>query len=251
MVAGALAATGAALRPVEAPVWAQMQAGEPALRLDSGVASTEQALVRGLLGGFRAAAADFAWLEAYEAAEAHDLPATESLLHLVTVIDPRPVYFWLNGARIVACDLPGWRIEAAGGYDRVPVGVQERIRHDQARRALRLLAEGRKFHPTTAALWIEQANIELTQLGDMAGAAESYRRAWEQPQAPYFAARLHAELLRRLGRKTEALAWLVQLHPQLPADDEAAGAELVLARIRDLERELRLPSGATYQPAHR
>lgn len=181
-----------------------------------------------------------------EAAEAHDLPATESLLHLVTVIDPRPLYFWVNGARIMAYDMPVWRLEAAGDDVRVSVAVRDRIAQDQARRALDLLAEARRFHPDSAALWIEQANIEFNRLGDMAAAAESYRRAWELPGAPFYAARLHAVLLRRLGRNAEALVWLVKLHPQLPANDEAAGADLVLARIRELEHELGVPAGQGY-----
>ncbi len=223
-----------------------MAAMEPALRLDSGGGSSEPAVVSGLLGGFRAPIADIAWLEMAEAAEARDLAATESLLHLVTVIDPRPLYFWVNGARIMAYDMPAWQLEAAGGEGRVSVAVRERITQGQARRALELLAKARRFHPDSAALWIEQADIELNRLGDTAAAAESYRHAWEQPGAPYFAARLHAVLLRRLGRKAEALAWLVKLHPQLPAADESAGADLVLARIRELERELGVSPGQGY-----
>ena len=229
-----------------APVWVALEAGEPARRLDPGVASSEQAVVSGLLGGFRVAVADIVWLEMAEAAAEHDLPATESLLHLVTLIDPRPLYFWVNGARIMAYDMPAWQMEAIGSDVRLSVAVRERIGQGQARQALRLLAEARRFHPESAALWIEQANIELHRLGDTAAAAESYRRAWQQPGAPYYAARLHAEMLRRLGRKTDALAWLVQLHPQLPPADESAGAELVLARIRDLERELGVPAGQGY-----
>ena len=251
MIAVGLALMGFTLRPIEAPVWAGMQAREPALRLDSSAVGTEQAVVVGLLGGFRAAAADFLWLEVYGAAEEHDLPATESLVHLVTVIDPRPLYFWLNGAGIMAYDMPAWRIEAAGGYDRVPATVQTRIGQEQARRALQLLEAATRFHPASAAPWIERANIELNRLGDPAAAAESYRRASEQPGAPYFAARLHAELLRRLGRKADALAWLVKLHPQLPPAEESAGAGLVLARIRELERELGVPAGQTYRPKSR
>ena len=248
VIGGGLAAAGWVLRPVMAPVWATMEAGVPALRLDPGLASSEQAVVSGLLGGFRAAVADIAWLEMAEAAEAHDLAATESLLHLSTRIDPRPLYFWVNGARIMAYDMPVWQIDAAGGDVRVAVAVRKRISTGQARRALDLLAEARRFHPDSAVLWIEQANIELNRLGDTAAAAESYRRAWEQPRAPYYAARLHAELLRRLDRKAEALAWLVKLHTHLSPSDEAAGADLVFARIRDLERELGVPTGQGYRP---
>lgn len=231
MAMGWLALTGLVLRPVEH-------------RLDSGPALVEparQAAVRALLGGFRAAAADVAWLHASAAAERRNGPVAEAWLHLVTVLDPRPVYFWVNGARIMAYDIPRWRIEAECDGQDVPAAVQRRIRAEQAKRAVRFLDEARGFHPASAALWIERANIQLNQLGDVAGAAESYRRASEQPDAPYFAARLHAEMLRRLGRKHEALAWLVQLLPRLPATDEAAGAELVRERIRELEREMAGP----------
>jgi hypothetical protein len=249
VVFGGLALAGLGLRPVEAPLWAAIRAGEPALRLDSRTAATEQGVVLGLLGGLRAAVADIVWLRADALAERHDLPATESALKLVTVIDPRPLYFWLNGARIVAYDMPGWRVAAAGGYATVPVAAQERIGREQAQRALALLDEAMKFHPASASLWIERANLELNRLGDVPGAAASYRRAWEQPNAPFYAARLHAELLRRQGRQADALAWLVRLHPQLPAGDESAGADLVLARIRDLERELGVPAAQAYRPA--
>lgn len=248
-VAGGLTATHVALRPVEAPLWAALRAEQPALRLDSAGAVAGQGVTLGVLGGFRAIVADFTWLRVFVIWEKRDLPATETLLRLVTAIDPRPVYFWLNGARIVAYDMTSWRIAAAGGYDAVPPARQERIGVEQAQLALRRLDEAMAFHPASADLWIERANIELNRLHDPAAAAECYRRAWEQPGAPYYTARLHAEMLRRAGRKAEALAWLVRLHPQLPPKDEAAGAELVLGRIRDLERELAVPPERTYRPS--
>jgi tetratricopeptide (TPR) repeat protein len=250
-MAAGLVATGFACGPLETPVENARQAGEPSWQLDSNAAAAEQALVSGVLGGFRAAVADFLWLQVFGCSAEHDLPATESLLHLVTVVDPRPLYFWLNAARITACDMPVWRIESAGGCERLPRIAQERIERDQAERALALLDEAEKFHPASSALWIERANIELNRLHDPAAAAECYRRAWAQPGAPFYAARLHAELLRRLGRKAEALAWLVKLHPQLPAKNEAAGAALVLARIRALERELEVPELKRYRPTCR
>ncbi len=244
-----LALTGWGLRGVESSLWMVVRAGQPGLRLDSSVVSAGQGVLLGVLGGVRSAVADGSWIRMSLAWEERDLAATESWLHLVAAVDPEPLYFWLNGARIMAYDLPEWRIDAAGGRGRVPMGVQQRIIREQAQRALAHLDEARKFHPASAALWIERANIELNQLGDLSAAAASYRRAWEQPNAPFFAARLHAELLRRLGKKQEALAWLVTLHPQLPAIDEAAGADLVLTRIRALERELGISAEHAYRPS--
>jgi hypothetical protein len=54
--------------------------------------------------------------------------------------------------------------------------------------------------------------------------------------------------LRRAGRRPEALAWLREIHPALPAGDPGAGAELVLQRIRELEAELGVPAGEAYRP---
>lgn len=246
-IIGGLALTGALMRRIEAPLWAVLRAEQPALRLDSAGAAAGQGVTLGLLGGFRAIVADFTWLRLHVLWEQRDLPATDTLLRLVTAVDPRPLYFWVNGARIIAFDMTAWRIAAAGGYAALPAAQQERIGAEQARLAIRRLDEAMAFHPANAALWVERANIELNRLHDVAAAAASYRRASEQPGAPDYAARLHAELLKRLGRKAEALAWLIRLHPQLPPADEATA--VVLGRIRDLEQELRVPPAARYRPA--
>jgi hypothetical protein len=248
VIFGGLALTGSLLHPVESRLWAETRATQPALRQEALGAAAGRGLTFGVLGGFRAIAADFTWVRVYALWEKRDLPAVETLLRLVTTLDPRPLYFWLNGARMLAYDMPAWRIAAAGGYDAVPEGEQRRIDAEQARLALRRLDEAAQFHPASAELWVERANIELTRARDVMAAAESYRHAWEQPNGPYYAARLHAEMLKRIGRKAEALTWLVKLHPQLPPNDEAAAADLVLARIRELERDLGVPAGERYVP---
>ncbi|HTO02050.1 MAG TPA: hypothetical protein VL069_00040, partial [Opitutus sp.] len=191
-----------------------------------------------VLGGFRAIAADLVWLKSYFAWERRDVDATEPLLQLTTVLDGRPLSFWLNGARIIAFDITAWRIDAAHGVGPVPESARTRLAELQGHRALLFLQRGLAQHPHRASLWIERANIELNCLHDPSLAAESYRRASEQPDAPYFSARIYAELLRRLGRKEEALAWLVELYPRLPVHVEAAAADVVLGRIHQLEDEL-------------
>jgi tetratricopeptide (TPR) repeat protein len=250
MIGVVLGLTGAGMSRIAAPVWSDLRAREPALRLDSKVAAAGQGLTLALLGGFRGLVADATWIRLYTLWERRDLPGTDTLIHLVPSIDPRPVYFWLNGARIMGYDFPVWRIEGAGGFDVVPAALQTRISQEQARLAIAHLNAAMTFHPASAELWVERGNIELNRLHDLESAAESYRRAWEQPNAPYYAARLHAEMLRRLGRKREALDWLIKLYPQLPLDDEAAGAALVLSRIGDLERELGVPTAEKYRPGN-
>jgi len=239
---------GAALHELEAPVWRAARERSLELRVPADDAVVGQGVTLGMLGGFRAITADFLWLRMYSIWEQRDLPATQTLLSAVSAVDPRPLYFWLNGTRILAYDMPVWRIEAAGGYDVASPAEQKRFRAEQAAMALRRLAAAMRFHPASAELWIERANIELNQLGDLSAAAASYRRAWEQPHAPYYAARLHAEMLRRAGRHAEAYAWLRQLHPGLPRDEEAAAADVVLVRIRELERTLGVAPENCYVP---
>lgn len=246
-----LAATHFALRPIEAPAWNELRARGAGLDAAGMEVAVGQGVVAGLLGGFRSLAADFLWLKANADWEESDLPATQTTIRAVTAIDPRPLYFWVNGARMIAFDMPVWRIEQAGGFDVVPLSVQKRIETEQARVALGLLAEAQRAHPDNPTLVIEVANIHLRKLGDTATAAELYREAAELPGAPFYAARIHAELLRQLGRQREALAWLVRLHPTLPRDEPEAMAGIVLARIRELEDELGIPPSARYIPNFR
>ncbi len=246
VVAG-LAGAGAGLQRLAAPVWAAERARQPALRLDSSLTAAGQGVTLGLLGGFRALAADATWIRVFALWERRDLAGVQNLIQLVATLDPRPAYFWINGARIMGHDFAAWRMAAAGGYDTLTESERRRIDREQAQLALRHLDAAMAFHPASADLWIERAGIELNRLHDPAAAAESYRRAWQQPRAPYYAARLHAELLRRAGKPRDALTWLVKLHPTLPPDDESAGAASVLGRIRELEKELGVPPALAYR----
>lgn len=200
------------------------------------------------LGGWRTIAADFLWLRVQAAWERRDLPATHTAILMVTQMDPRPILFWLNGARMIAYDMPEWRIEAAGGHDRVPIAWRDKVYAEHARLGLELLDRARAHLGEHHALWVEAANIFSKKLQDYNAAAECFRRAALQPNAPYYVARLHAEMLRRSGRQAEALAYLVRLHPSLPPHEEEAMAPLVLSRIQELENELQIDPRRRYRP---
>jgi hypothetical protein len=233
-----LALTGAALRAVVKPVREARRGPQASPDFSSIKLVATHGLSFGVLGGFRAVAADLVWLKTYVAWEQRDAPATESLLQLATALDGRSIYFWLNGARMIAYDIPAWQYDDAQRLRSIHEVERTRIFESQAQRALLFLQRGMEVHSASSALWIERANIQLNCLRDVTSAAESYRRASQQPDAPYFPARIHAELLRRLGRESEALAWLTELYPNLPKHVESAAAELVLTRIRDLEHAL-------------
>jgi hypothetical protein len=201
-----------------------------------------------MLGGFRSLAADLLWLRANACWEGCDIAGTRSALALVAAVDPRPVDFWINGARMIGYDMPVWRIDALGGDEAVPAVVRRRYAEEQALAAIAHLERAFASHPGDPLIEIEIANLQLQRLGDVAAAAEHYRRAAVQPTAPFYAARIHAELLRRLGREREALRYLVALHPGLPPRNPYAMADTVLERIRELEVSLRLAPADRYRP---
>lgn len=238
---------GLALRPLEAPAWEQTRAKQPALRLESLKDALGQGVTVGLLGGFRAIVADFFWIRTNSIWEKNDIPGTQTSIKLVTAIDPRPLYFWLNGSRMIAYDMPNWRIDKAGGYDAVPDAVKRRFDEEQSSIAIKYLETALDFHPDQPLLLLEIGNVHLNRLKDVETASRYYLEASKRPDAPYYAARIYAELLRRLDRKQEAYEFLKKLYPTLPHDDLMAQALVVLDRIRELEGELEIPSDQRFR----
>lgn len=181
-----------------------------------------------MVAGLRPLAAGACWLRANLAWERREGSATTAWVRFTVAADPRPAYFWLNGARIFAYDMPDWT--AGAGAAEVQACAQ---------RALRFLEDGLEQHGNDPLLLVEMANIHLHRRRDPEMAAIYYRRAAELPGAPFYAARIHAELLQALGRPHEALTWLRQVLPSLPAHDPAARRSVVEARIKALEQIVR------------
>ena len=227
-LAGAvLLAAGFLLRALETPALVPA-----AWRAEQLVTLAGQGGMTAVFGGLRSVAAGGFWLRANLAWERRDAAETVALLELTVAADERPAYFWLNGARMLAYDVPEW-LPA-----RATTVVRQRINEEQAQQALRFLEKGLRWHGAAAEFYVEMANIHLRRRGDLEAAARYYRLAAEQPGAPYYAARIHAELLRELGRPQAALDWLRQALATLPADDPAARREVVQAQIQALEQEL-------------
>jgi hypothetical protein len=201
-----------------------------------------------VIAGFRELTSDLLWLKLHTHWERRERRQVGELIERVTQVNPDALYFWINGARILACDVAVWRIEDEGGEERVPRWRQRMIGWEQAEMAVRRLAAAREYFPNCAELWLEQAAIEIYRMGDWHRAAESYRRAALLPRAPVFAARLHAELLRRCGRSEEAYRWLRAVDAVWPPGGDGVERERVRRRIRDIERELADTAAAVYQP---
>jgi len=147
------------------------------------------------LGGFRALAADLVWLQAYRAWEARDEAALGRHLQRVGEIDPRPLAFWLNGARMLAYDVTAWRLAADTGWQALPLENEnsQMIRDQQMAAALSQLDRARAHH-ATAAIEIEEALIRMQVSRDLPEAIAAMRRAEAAPDAPDYVASVRREL---------------------------------------------------------
>ena len=236
------------LKPVKEVCWEAVQAGQAELRVDSLDESVGQGVVLGVLGGLRSLVADFAWLELNRKWEARDRAGLGAMIQLVTSIDPRPEFFWINSARMIGYDVPHWRIAEAGGYGLVPETEQAAINAEQAMQALALLDRALSYHSDSARLKLEVGQIYLNRLKNYELAAEWFLKATKEKDAPYYAARIYADLLVRLSREMEAYAYLKELYLNLP-DDPLAQGDIVLERIRELEERLGLAGDAVFRPS--
>ncbi len=239
---------GLLTRPIEAPAWETVKAGQPEMNLEAIEGALGQGLVVGVLGGFRAIMADLLWIRTNTIWERRDRVKLDAMVRLVTTLDPRPEFFWINGSRMIAYDVPHWRIHEEGGYAAVPEARQQAIDLDQAEQAFDLIDEALEFHPDRAKLYLEKGQIYLNRLKDEANAATWFLKASQQDDAPYYAARIYAQLLRELGKDEEAYAFLRELHNTLP-NVPFAQKDIILERIHELENTLKVPFWKRFQPA--
>ncbi|MFQ3224842.1 MAG: Na+-transporting methylmalonyl-CoA/oxaloacetate decarboxylase gamma subunit [Lentimonas sp.] len=238
---------GVVTRPIEAPAWQVVKAGQPEMNLEAIEGALGQGLIVGVLGGFRAVMADFLWIHTDTIWKNRDRVKLDAMVRLVTTLDPRPEYFWIYGSRMIAYDVPSWRIKEEGGHDEVPESRKRELDLEQAEQAFVMLKRGLEFHPEAAKLYLEIAQIYLNRLKDIPNAAKWFLLASQQPDAPYFAARIYGELLRRQGQDSEAYAFLKQLHRDLP-DDPYTQKPIIFDRIRELEQALGIPLWQRFQP---
>ncbi len=236
----ALALVGLCLRPIEGPAWRDVKVGQPELKLDQVENALGQGLIIGVLGGFRAIVADFLWIRTNTIWEREDRVKLDTMIRLVQAIDPRPKFFWLNGARMTAYDVPNWRIMEEGGHDVVSDSRKREIELDQSAQAFVMLDSAMSFHPDNPVFHLERAQIYMNRLKDDAAAAKWFLSGSRLPDAPSYAARIYAELLKKQGMDSEAYAFLKQLFDEL-SDDPYSQKSIVFQRIQKLEDVLKIP----------
>ncbi len=185
----------------------------------------------GVLGGLRAPVRDLLWLRAYLAWERRDATGLDRHLRLAVRVDPRALHPWLEGARMMAYDLPRWE----PAEDEPAWGV---VRRRHALRALEFLEAARHYHSGEPRVVLEAALIWLHQMKDPARAADLFGAAATMSGAPYYAGRIRGELLWRMGRLEEAYDWYRAIYPTLPDGVPEARKTWVAERIAMMEKVL-------------
>ncbi len=183
-------------------------------------------------GGASTLAADWLWIRTNLAWENRDEAGVRALLRLTLAAAPQSAYFRFNAARMLAYDMPLWRI--ARNPD-APRAVHDAWRLGGADEAIGLVLENAG---DDAGRWLEAANLTLYARRDRMAAGELFGFTAMLPGAPWHAGRIHAQLLVEQGREAEALAWLRHWLPRLPENDPAAQRQLVIGRLAALEFEL-------------
>ena len=195
-----------------------------------------QGLTVAVLGGYRSIAANLIWLSKNQDWEERDVAGTLGKIALATSIDPRPEMFWLNGARILANDMPTW-VAGLDNAEQLEITDEGRtIARQYAERALAFLEESREYQSDNPRMHIERGMIYWKKLDDVESAAANFETAIGTGRAPYFAYRLYGDLLIKLGRKHEALELLQSHYETLPDDLLEAMKPVVGDRIRLLKR---------------
>ena len=116
------------------------------------------------LGGFRPLAGDLSWLRVYEAWLAREPEAVRKRIRQTVTLCPEESFFWREGARILAYDLPVWRAGRAlgSGGER----SYRRWKGEGAREAVALLARGRLHRPEDPVLPGEIGRLYWQRLGN-------------------------------------------------------------------------------------
>ena len=236
---------GLLLSPIEGRLWEVAKRNIPQTSGGDTFTQAGQGMLLATPGGFRSLLADIQWLGTCAAWEKEDATKTLSSIQFTVALDPRPAFFWRNGANMIAYDMRHWEstVQTLGG------GSEGAVGQILARVAIDFLRQGMRQHPEDYTFPVDIGHIYMTRLEDYDAAAEAYLHACKNyPDVPYYVGRLHAQLLRKAGRNREAYDFLVKEYTGLPSNDPYAQKELVLRRIRNLEVEMGIPVESRFEP---
>ena len=171
-----------------------------------------------VLGGYRSLVADFIWIKSYVCWENKDIARCVSSMELACAIDPQMTMFWVQGASVIAFDIPHWQ------FERLPKKMQtdekmELMRVRQARQAIAFIDKGLAMFPDSYELLIQKGQVAIgAKLFDIA--EQCYGKASELNDG-FYARRIYASLLEKNGKFSKAIPVLEKLLSEAEADNPA------------------------------
>lgn len=181
-------------------------------------AAARAAWARAGPSGLRRVVAGWSWVQARRAWEREDVRGFRQALFAAVSLRPEHRGYWIDGARMLAFDVPQWR---GGGLRERRWGVEE---------ALRFLERAEDAHPEASDIPLEVGWLRGWELGDFEGAQRALERAARLAPRIGPAARLRARALERLGRLEEARAWLTEMET-VPPQSLREGFEVPAAAV--------------------
>lgn len=208
----------------------------------SSVANLSGGLGRGVslaaLGGYRTLAANLVWVRMYSDWRYQMRPEVLDGIQLAVALNPDMAFFWIDGSRIIANDMPVWEVgeEQMNSLFETPEGIEVRKRY--GREALAFLDQAPAWMDREFDVLKEKGVIHWRRLDDLPRAIDYFQRASALPGAPYYLARVCAELMVKQGDIAGALRYLETHWQTLPEDDPMALKGLVGQRILELRAQL-------------
>jgi len=196
-----------------------------------------QELSLALLGGFRGLAATMTWISLTGAWEDKEWTRVRALADLSTTLQPKMLTFWEQGAWHLAWNASIDAEKYSGYANPSRAEVESRM---WIRAGEEMLKRGLKVHPTKANLYLRLGEIYWQRLEDYDEAAEYYRLASLQEDAPGYAERFVAYALEKAGREEEAYAVWKELWPQAVERQVTQRSAWQNARQRVMEMEKKL-----------
>jgi tetratricopeptide (TPR) repeat protein len=189
------------------------------------------------LSGFRAAVADFLFIQAHVAWERTEWGRVLFLFRQVTTLQPHVPLFWDMAAWHMA-----WNASAAAMNDSSQPRMALRVKAQREYFSLGkdFLERGIKNNPDNAQLYEALARLYHDKLNDHARASECYAKAATLPGAHSYARRFAAyELSYCEGREREAYEKLRALYNE----GEKERLPTLIKRLKFLEAKLDIPPG--------
>ncbi len=197
-----------------------------------------QGITLAALGGYRNIAANFVWISMYGDWRYRLKPEVLKKMKLAVSLNPDSAYFWIDGSRIIANDMPVWQVgdDFMESLFETKEGIA--VRKEYGEQALAFLEMAPQGVSQQIPVLVEKAVICWQRLEDLDRALVYFKQAVEREAVPNYVCRVYAEILVKNGQVKEAYEYLKIHYAGLSDEDRTAMKPFVARRIEELKEKL-------------